>query len=141
MPRADDGLDELPVVEFAVGDVGRVAPAAGRLGDGPRQRAALVERGAMLAARAVAAFASDVGEAGARVGDVLGAAGLQVAGDVAADAGRILVAADARQRGQRARVLGRLPERERGRVAPAARRVSGVFPIDVRPSSPFARSS
>src|SRR6185436_16287853 len=56
MSRADDGLDELPVVELAVGDVGRVAAAAGRLGDGARLRAALVGRGAMLATRPMAAF-------------------------------------------------------------------------------------
>src|SRR6185436_13250726 len=139
MSRADDGLDELPVVELAVGDVGRVAAAAGRLGDGPRQRSALVERRAMLAARPVATFAPDVGETGARVSDVPGPAGLQVAGDVAADAGRVLVAANALQGGQRARVLGRLPERERGRVAPAARRRAGVVAAGGRGGGGFWR--
>src|SRR6185436_6775163 len=126
MSRADDGLDELPVVELAVGDVGGVAAAAGRLGDGARLRTAFVGRGAMLATGPMAAFTPDIGETGARVSDVLGPAGLQVAGDVAADARRVLVAPDALQRGQGARVLGRLPERQRGRVAAAAHGGSGV---------------
>src|SRR4029079_13173604 len=125
-PGADDRLDELLVVEVAAGDVGGMAPAAGRFGDRAGERAALVERRAVLAPRPVARFTPDVGEARARVRDVGGTTRLEVAGDVAADARGVLVAADALQRGEGARVLGRLPERERRRVASAAGGGPGV---------------
>ena len=124
--RADDRLDELLVVELAVGDVGGVAAAADRLRDGARGRLLLVGGLQVGLARRRGTTRTRRWRMCARRRDVLGAARLQVAGDVAADARRILVAADARQRGQRARVLGRLPLRERGRVAGAARRRAEV---------------